>query len=518
MLTKALSVSELIDFDYYLSGIDLSTHNEDERLLFINRIEPALKVGDKKNADKIASLWIQAKRENSVKVSPGRIYNSTVRFIFLIFALSGFATGIGAATSYLSYSGTRPVNIAIYIFVFVFFPVILILLSLVTLMASRIKLLRDASQVPYSLMLSLIKKTTSFFGPDKLSGENRIAFQASIGKIKMNRGKYGKLYFQTVFTIFQFTGLMFSSGILAATLFKVITSDIAFGWQTTIQTAPEKIFDLVRYLATPWSWMLTNDIAHPTLKQIEGSQIILKDNIVNLISGDMASWWPFLCLAVIFYTIIPRVLLLTVGLISKKRTLNKTGRKNLAKDKLIHLLTSKHMVFEKNEIFGNNGSNDYNSSQVNETLNKLADSVISPTDDRIVALIPEDIFSSEFKGFLSEKVEKTLGNIKNMVMITGDSEEDKNVIKEVLGSFPSDQAGVIMVVTEAWLPPIKETLYYIKNISQQAGSAVRIIIWLTGKPLPGSISSTGVKESDFKVWNWKIDAIGDENISVIMAS
>ncbi len=512
MLTKTLSVSDLIDFDYYLSGIDLSTYNEDERLLFMNRIEPALKACDKTNADEIASLWIKAKRENSEKISPGRIYNSAVRLIFLIFALTGFATGIGAAASYLSYSGTRPVNIAIYIFVFVFFPVILILLSMVTLMASRIKLLGDASQVPYSLMLSLIKKTASFFGLDKISGENRIAFQASIGKIKVNRGKYGKLYFQTVFTIFQFTGLMFSSGILLATLFKVITSDIAFGWQTTIQTAPEKIYTLAGYLSTPWSWLLTNEIAHPTIEQIEGSQIILKDNIVHLISADMASWWPFLCFAVIFYTIIPRTLLLAVGLISKKMILNKASRKNIGKDKLIHLLTSKHMVFEKN------GSNGYNPSPTDETFNKLGNRVVSPTDDRIVALIPEDIFSSQFTDLLAEKVGNILGTISNMVMITGDAKEDKVVIKETLDSFHSDQAGVILIVLEAWLPPIKETIDYIKDIRQRTGRSVRIIIWLTGKPLPGSISSTGVKESDLKVWNWKIDAIGDESISIIMAS
>ncbi len=511
MLTKTLSISDLIDFDYYLSGIDLSTYNEDERLLFINRIEPALKACDKKNADKIASLWIQAKRENSAKISPGRVYNSAARFIFLIFALTGLVTGIGAATSYLSYSGTRPVNISIYIFVFVFFPVILILLSTISLMASRIKLMGEAFQGPYSLMLALIKKTASL-GLDKLSGGNKLAFEASIGKIKMNRGKYGELYFQTVFAIFQFTGLMFSSGILLATLFKVITSDIAFGWQTTIQTAPEKIYDLVRYVSTPWSWLLTNEVAHPTLKQIEGSQIILKDNIVNLISADMASWWPFLCLAVIFYTIIPRTLLFAVGLISKKRTLNRTGRKNIAKDKLIHLLTSKHMVFEKN------GSNGSNSPRTSETFSNTADSVVSPTDDRIVALIPEDIFSREFTDLMGEQVGNTLGTINNMVMITGDVEEDKAVIKEVLDSFHSDQAGVLLIVFEAWLPPIKETIDYIKDIRQRAGNAVRITVWLTGKPLPGGLLNAGVKESDFKVWNWKIDAIGDENISVILAS
>jgi len=507
VLNKTLSKTDIIDFDYFIDGVDLTMDNEEERRLFLNKIDPELTANEKTDPGKIIPLWLQAKRDKSSKLSPGQIVNSGFRLIFFIFVSTGFLTGMGAALSYLSYSGTRPVNITIYLFVFVFSQIFFQTLSLITLLSSRFNCLSDFFNTPYSLVLLLIKKATTI-GSGKISSENRMSIDASIGKIKINREKFGKIYFWTIFEIFQMTGLVFSTGVLVATLFKVITSDLAFGWQTTIQTAPEKIFDMVRGFALPWSWMMSPDMAFPSLKNIVGSQILLKDSIVNLTSSDMAAWWPFLCFAVLFYTILPRVLLIFSGMFFERRAIIKTFLNNKSTGKLIRLLTCPQMVFEKNKSVPDSKSETDKSYNLKQNNNYFTSS------KTVIVLIPEDIYSTNLSLKLEEKSKGIFGVIPETLEVTGDMHEDSDIISNITKRFEPESSGIILIVYESWLPPIKETIDYIKSIREHAGKSINIIVWLTGKPGSNDEEYYDVDDNDFKIWNWKIQAMGDTNISL----
>lgn len=500
-------MTDIIDFDYYISSVPVTLDNEEERQLYLNHIEPELTASEKESPGKIISLWVKTKRDRSSKLSPGQIFNSGLRLIVFIFTLTGFLAGIGAAASYLSYSGTRPVNIAVYLFVFVFSQMFLQTLSILTLISHNFSGFSDFFNTPYSLVLHLIKKTAAI-GAGKISADKRMGVDAAIGKIKINTEKFGEIYFWTMFKIFQFTGLMFSTGVVIATLFKVITSDLAFGWQTTIQTAPEKIVDMVHCFALPWSWMMSPDLAYPDLNNIEGSQILLKDGIVNLVSSDMAAWWPFLCLAVIFYTIIPRVFLLFTGIFFERRSLKKTFLNSNSADTLIRMLTSPQMVVEKNRSELNTNP------ETDDNFNLVTGNGAFTSGGTLIALVPEDIFSPEFTLRLEEKVREKSGIIDETIQVTGDIDEDFDIITTLHQKFEPGSSGSVLIVYESWLPPIKETIDYIKSIREHSGKRITITIWLSGKPASFNNEYCDVEDTDFKIWNWKILAMGDPDISV----
>ena len=106
-----------------------------------------------------------------------------------------------------------------------------------------------------------------------------------------------------MYAIRSYYGIGFNLGVLGATLSKVVFSDMAFAWQSTLQLSPELLAELVRWVALPWSWIVPQ--AYPTLSQIQGSQMVLKEGIAHLSSANLTAWWPFLCCSVAVYGLLP---------------------------------------------------------------------------------------------------------------------------------------------------------------------------------------------------------------------
>ena len=79
---------------------------------------------------------------------------------------------------------------------------------------------------------------------------------------------------------------------------QVVTADIAFGWQSTIQFSSDAVYTFVKIFSLPWSWIEPLSIVNPTYAQIQGSRMVLKDGIYHLATPDLVSWWPFLLLSV----------------------------------------------------------------------------------------------------------------------------------------------------------------------------------------------------------------------------
>ena len=496
MSYKTISTASILDCHYFAAEMAATGSDTEERRLYLEQIRPLLKENETNHRGKVLSLWVQAKKSQHQGLTPGQIFNTTLRFIFFIFILSGFTTGIGAAISYLTYSGTKPVNIAVYFIFFVFVPLLILAVSLVSLLSLRFKILSYFFQTPYAFVLYIIRKSAMRLTA-KISGEKRLQIEAAFGMLRINNEKYNRLYLQTLFKLFQITGLMFSTGVLLATLFKVITTDLAFGWQTTIQTAPATIHKIVQALSLPWSWAVPDHLSSPVLAQIEGSRIILKEGIENLLSSHMASWWPFLCFAVFFYTILPRFILYLTGRYLEIRDKKKWLNTNHTAERIVSQLTSFHMTF------GGTVSVQHRENDKIDDVEHIPS--VQPYHGHTTALIPEDIYDTDtFRGLFEEA---------SIIIISGNIDEDLNKLKKMTAeAAPSDR---LILVCEAWLPPIKETLDYLKRLRELTGKGTVVVAGLIGKPSPGEANFLDVSDSDFKVWQNKIMTLGDETISLV---
>ena len=123
-------------------------------------------------------------------------------------------------------------------------------------------------------------------------------------------------------------------------------------------------------------------------------------------------------------------------------------------------------------------------------------------------MVPDDIFEA----CKPEEIASALRNrfvaaVTQIIRFNKDYETDTAILAELkISSLPAETD--ILLVQEAWQPPIAEYINFIKNLRHAIGPAPCIRIGLIGKPQSNTIF-TPVKEENRRIWSRKINAIGD---------
>jgi hypothetical protein len=341
----------------------------------------------------------------------------------------------------------------------------------------------------------------------RMSGAQRTGIDAAMGLIRGRRKVYGSLFYWPIFILTQIFGVFFNIGVITATLIKVLFSDIAFGWQSTVQFGPQVVHDLVRTIALPWSAFVPEGIAYPSLAEIEGSRMVLKEGIYFLATGDLIAWWPFLLFAVIFYGLLPRTLLLIGGLIARNRALARLGFEFSDSDRLIHRLESPRVSTEGSPTSGPDLP--AGGEAIQSATSAATTWQASSTDRSIVALVPDDIFDDCTESDLRSVVGQTLGyRVTETLRIGEGYEAERAVLAELSRKDWGNGRPHVLVVLEGWQPPIREVLGFIRELRETVGERTGIAVGLVGKPRPDTLF-TPVSETDWRVWRQKIGGLGD---------
>jgi hypothetical protein len=301
----------------------------------------------------------------------------------------------------------------------------------------------------------------------------------------------------------QIFGIGLNIGIIGATLVKVVASDLAFGWQSTLNVSPQLISSGARGVAFPWRWLMDAPPAYPSISQIEGSRMILKDGISRLGNQDLTAWWPFLSLCVLFYGLLPRLILLIAAVAVHKKAINSLDFSDAKSDAIMtRLLTplvssagqNAETAFDSSPAFNDDGS-----------LN-----VTSSRPGRCIALVPEDIFDATASGTLRSHFRFLTHGIET-IKITLDAAQDESVFNRLKKDYKDGMLTHLLLLFEGWQPPIKETLRYIKNVRNLLGDHFLIYIGLVGEPDEGNRFSP-VGDIPWKTWRQKIAALNDPYI------
>lgn len=210
----------------------------------------------------------------TIGILPGEAFDEVYRLMGFGFMIVGLLSGAGLAFSFLNYRGTEPLNISYYLALFVLIQCLALLLLMGIALARKVGRSPFRSSIIYTLISGLmttlimkIKHRTL----KTLTGSKRGGFEAVMGMVRGKGQVYGSLFYRPVFILAQIFGVGFNLGVLGATLMKVLGSDVAFGWQSTVQFSAQTVFKLVQAIALPWSWLVPSDFAYPTFYQVEGS-------------------------------------------------------------------------------------------------------------------------------------------------------------------------------------------------------------------------------------------------------
>lgn len=506
---------------------------------------------------------------------PGSLVRGMISLLYTLFALAGTLIGGAVTASFFSYTGDQPLNVSYFLSLTLGLPLLILLMSCFLLVLGLIGI-RPASMTvirsfTVRLMETVIIHTAGWVPVDK-----RASLTAALGIMRSRKRLYGSAFFWPFWTMGHLFALGFSAGALVLTLVRVFFSDVAFGWQSTLSVGADLVYSVVSAAALPWSWAFPEGVGYPSLDQIAGSRMVLKDGMVHLATPDLVSWWPFLCLCLVCYGILPRLLLLAGGMAGQRRALDRLSFQHLACRQLVQRMVVPEMttsgrdgsdvVTVANPSAGHTAypSSDKRRQEIRDStgpavrpprdpvpvddppaavpnspaslLNPKAEAPYpynavtpSPVAEEhfpsaplfpVVVLVPEDLDpqmtdTPEFKQILAAQGKAPVQRIE----MTGESEIDLAAVIPAVKRSSDPGAAVswntVLIVQEAWQPPIKETLFFLKQLRRELGRDVEIRVMLMGRP-DATTLLTPPSSLDRKVWRQKLDTLADPGLGILV--
>ncbi len=523
-------INDLIDLEYLLHAdenptdkYDMEQHHRRDREIYLRYIQPALDKNTSPDASRrtLIKRWLDHRRVNMAPAAddqvilPGALFAETLKIMRFGAAVAGICTGFTLALSLLAYSGTHPVNISVLFGLLVLVQVVLIFFSGGMLTLRLFKADIRPTSMGYAMLCRLLARLVEKFTnrvKNRFPAHQRDSIHAATGLIIGKNRIYGSLFIWPLFIILQIFAVGCNTGVLAGILLRVLTTDLAFGWQSTIQFSSHAVYLMVKAISLPWSFLLPAGMAHPSLAQIQGSRMVLKEGIYQLTTPALVSWWPFLCLAIVFYALLPRLVLLAVGRFAQNRALGRLRFTHAACDQLARrmktpLLTTRAIEpdDQKNCI-----------GQVSPGLNGQTPAR-SKTDGEnvdVLALIPTEILEQSTDDVLFAGIKTCTGlTVRAVVPVSFDPKEIDMLAQRLCPEREDGNLPGLFILQEAWQPPIKETTRFIHRLRNILGPKTFILIGLIGKPGADTLF-TPVKKENQQVWEHKINAVGDPYMQV----
>ncbi len=489
---------------------------------------------------------------------PGELFQTLYHWGLRAMALLGTLFGVLVAYSFLAYHGSRPVNVTLFITVFILFQSVMTLAAAIVLF----RRIRSGNNPGFRYPLVLTLMVAVFMGKlrklvetsENLPGGAHLkaAFKSEM-PARFQSVAYKPLLFWPFFQASSLTALCFSLGCLGGTLFRVMVTDLAFGWQSTLFTSGAQVHEMVSVLALPWSWLISD--ALPSLAQVEGSRIILKQGITGLSAEHLAAWWPFLCMGILVYGILPRLLLGAAALYGQKRALEAFDVTRPRYRRLLMRMRAPRMDIKVQKTGGTRAPVRPPLPDPAQNLKPLPDversspvPVAAPqpeitTSEEMVPAVPPggdpesqtpiaaDLplpsqtdrqntlalvlasprsYPDGAMDEIASALDRQLGmDMTGPVRIGFDFESDA----PVLTATQAPENGVVIILQEVWQPPIRGLLYYFTQLRRDIFPKHDIWIFLTQTPGEGEMTVSG-DEIDFQVWQTAVAQLKDPGIIV----
>ncbi|WP_321495291.1 DUF2868 domain-containing protein [uncultured Desulfobacter sp.] len=564
-----LPLKDIIDLNFFL-GLDDEPENADTNTIASRdrEIFRQLKNGDRLDDPGLIGQWLKYRRRLFFQETgnggpgarpPGGLFDSFYTWASRWFLGCGLAAGAIGAYSFLAYHGSRPVNVTLFISVFILLP------ALLCLTAGFVGFRQFRSGHAGSGLTGVMHRVSMRLFIDKFRGRLQkwaVPVQKHFPKFSKDAGDllridtrpFQSLLFWPVFIALSLGALGFSAGALGGTFFRITVTDMAFGWQSTLFTSGESVHRLVTWMAFPWSWAMP-DIFVPSLVQIEGSRIVLKEGISGLASEHLAAWWPFLCMGLVVYTLIPRIVLVSLAYAARTSTLARFDLSQPGYQRLLMRMRTPRMGMEIKETGGSRA--EFRAplprpepEPMVEKDEKLVifpqpepiinppepkpDPKPEPTPDpkaapepkaapapqppviedepRIKKTKPRALVLGSALGFEENDMEQILAGLEQQfgIQVSGtvgihfDFDEDQDQIAaqvEKLGQGP------LIVLQEVWQPPIRGLLYYFVQIRQMLPESPLWIVMIQTM----EVGEKNVAPSDvnFQVWKSAVNQLND---------
>lgn len=529
IMARLWSIADLIDLHYFFQLDDEVRQRDGEaalvkrdRLIYLAKIEPQLGQVEEVPARLLVRKWLTMRRLQFRREPghvgtplPGTVWRELSLLAHTLMLVSGLIAGAGLAGSLLLYSGTTPLNVSVYFGLFVALQVAVLGLQAALYGLRRLRRLDLASSAFYPLVGRLLMRVLDAvrrWGQRSMTGSRRLDLATIAGSIRQ-RQELAVLLVWPGFMLLQVGGIGFNLGAIAATLAKVTFSDIAFAWQSSLQLSVEAVADLVRWIALPWSWLAPQTV--PSIEQIQGSQMVLKEGIAHLATADLLSWWPFLVCAVLTYGLLPRCLLLVLGIVRQRQALDQLHFATLSIRPLLQRMTAPRIDTQGVPEPAPGAEQRHPASDVlppTAPISGLGAGAVA-SGERCMVLVPDELYEDCPQAALAELLQQTGSQTLHWFRYSGSEALGAAPPEELARALAEHTPTTLFMLQEAWQPPLKETEQMLHGLRLLIGQQIPIFLLLIGRPTPQTIL-TPAEPEQMMVWSRRIQAMGDPHLAV----
>lgn len=283
---------------------------------------------DFSDRDGLVSAWLDGLGAQGSATGLGPKVAMAHRLATYGLVLIGAFAGWGTAALTLAYDGRVPINVLQYLLLVVGAQVVLLFLLLFGLFLRRfgayIPVLGDVQSILGWLLALLQGRLQS--ASAHIDSERRTAWQIVQARLRTRASLYSNVERWVLLAMVQSFAVAFNIAVLVAGLRLVLFSDLAFAWNTTLELSTARFAEIVHIAALPWQAIWPEAVPSPQLveltrySRLEGAYLHAGAGRAAD-QGLVGQWWRFLVAATVVYGLLPRLCLLTAGLIGRTRAL-----------------------------------------------------------------------------------------------------------------------------------------------------------------------------------------------------
>lgn len=414
--------------------------------------------------------------------SAGKKGQQTVNMLISLLWMMGIISGWFLTQAVLYYDGNQPVNIIVALLILVCSQLVTLMILLVLTAGGLRGALRTLTIFnPASLLLNVVKK----LNPERFESLRTTVLVASS---PANTVIWQRLlvYLAQHFTV------ALNLGIVAALLYLVAVSDLAFGWNTTLTIEPTTVTQWFRIVALPWQSLVP--AAVPDVELVEASRYYRLQGQLRTENWDaeqLGRWWIYILLCVVVYGLVPRLIALILSGYFYDRALVSaiavSPGASLVLSRMRSPLVDTRGEHEEPEADHLESAALLSRRQSSQTLPchivEWAEARIEVRKLSALGIEPVKTFSAGGHQTLSE---------------------DQDTVQHIAAYHPKG----IGIVVRSWESPMLEFLDFVRALRDQTGAACPIIILLI------ATAGNPVEPHQLESWETKLSSLSDPALYV----
>lgn len=333
MRRARITFADLIDYEWQLArdrNRDESWLLERDARLLLGKSSQVSPVPNSRAG--LVQSWLEALRLEDQGRWPGQAWaQGHLTMIFLLCAL-GLSAGAGTTQVFLHYDGTTPINVIPFLAFFV-------ALQLALLIVGTLKQWLVPSRLPFFIQ-PFVRITEAKLRRKFQKKEQAQEIEATWRRMK---ALHGRLHVSIVVQLVLWFSTSFHLGAFLNTLVTGTFSDLAFSWGTTLHIDDQTVAHLVQAIALPFAWASTDLVPDPAA--VAASRFVRFDGTFPPITSSRSvqilvsnTWWKYLVACLFCYALAPRILLLTVSLIGRRRLISRVSFHDQASEAVLQRL------------------------------------------------------------------------------------------------------------------------------------------------------------------------------------